>query len=176
MCLLAVFPAWCHGCPQTNTRDTPLGGTCTLNCQIPSGGWDNGWLGGDKTDTLGIGKIGVAIISTGNTESVTMVGLAYVLVKWVAGCVDTPTCYRPSPSECPAGSLAKTMWLFRGSGLMTTPLPKAKAWIGSPIIAVHADPSDYLWTNRHLPGMAGTPDVCRWWTAHHVGLESLVQE
>ena len=29
----------------------------------------------------------------------------------------------------------------------------------------------YIWTNRHLPGMAGTPHVCQWWAANHVGLE-----
>ena len=74
----------------------------------------------------------------------------YVLVKWVAGCVDIPKCYRPSPKWMPNACFGKNgvivFWMrsYATNALMTktTRLPKAKVWIGSPIIVVNAAASD----------------------------------
>ena len=96
--------------------------------------------------------IGVTITATGNAVAVsdTMVALDYGPVKWVAGCVDIPMCYRPSPKSMPNGCFSKNdvigSWMTSYAIIVlmteTTRSPKAKAWIGSPIIVVHADPSD----------------------------------
>ena len=94
--------------------------------------------------------IGVKITATGKAVSDTILVLEYVLVKWVAGCVDIPMCYRLSPKWMPNGCFNKndaivfwtTAYATNAWMTKTTRLLKAKAWIGSPIIAVNAEPSN----------------------------------
>ena len=70
--------------------------------------------------------------------------------QWVAGCVDIPMCYRLSPKWMPNGCFGKndaivfwtTSYATNASMTKTTRLLMAKAWIGSPIIAVNAEPSN----------------------------------
>ena len=96
--------------------------------------------------------ISTRIVATGNAVagSGTIVALTYGPVKWVAGCVDTPMCYRPSLKSTPNGCFGKNgvigSWLISYAIIVfktkTTRLHKAKVWIGSPITAVNAAASD----------------------------------
>ena len=128
-------------------------------------------------------KIGVTITSMGNAVSGKIVMLEYAPVKCVAGCIDTPTCYRPYPKSTPNGCFGKKDAIFSWMrscatiALMTKMrrLPEKKALIGSPIIVVNAEPSDVFLNKPSPTGNGRNPYLCRWWAAHHVGLESLVQ-
>ena len=65
-------------------------------------------------------------------------------------CVDIPMCYRLSPKWMPNGCFGKndaivfwtTSYATNASMTKTKRLLKAKVWIGSPIIAVNAEPSN----------------------------------
>ena len=92
------------------------------------------------------------------------------------GYVDNLTCYRLCPKSVPNRCFGKNVAIVSWMGSYATIamiaktmlLPKEKAWSMQNSLT-------YIWPNHHLPGMAGTPHVCQWWAANHVGLESSFQ-